>query len=230
MKASRQCAMEIERQRVGKRVSEIVTDVSTSGLKKERGFGDGGGGGGGGGEETSGIQRKNGKTQSRHKSCDIDFAANFPRCRPRHIRDSSCDAAITSLTGIKIQLYIKLSYIAPYLYLSRWYFLRSPPAPISLLLYVLHGFTTPFRYSPLLSAIFVLFRLLHDHSVSHIRIYRKIYSMWRCVVGLCVGSMWHVSSWEKWFRGICCTKIFSKFWFELDESVWSGSLIWSCCY
>lgn len=72
-----------------------------------------------------GIQRKNGKTQSRHKSCDIDFAANFPRCRPRHIRDSSCDAAITSLTGIKIQLYIKLSYIAPYLYLSRWYFLRS---------------------------------------------------------------------------------------------------------
>ena len=66
-----------------------------------------------------GIQRKNGKTQSRHKSCDIDFAANFPRCRPRHIRDSSCDAAITSLTGIKIQLYIKLSYIAPYLYLSR---------------------------------------------------------------------------------------------------------------
>lgn len=229
MKASRQCAMEIERQRVGKRVSEIVTDVSTSGLKKERGFGGGGGGGGGGGE-TSGIQRKNGKTQSRHKSCDIDFAANFPRCRPRHIRDSSCDAAITSLTGIKIQLYIKLSYIAPYLYLSRWYFLRSPPAPISLLHYVLHGFTTPFRYSPLLSAIFVLFRLLHDHSVSHIRIYRKIYSMWRCVVGLCVSSVWYVCSWEKWFRGICCTKIFSKFWFELDESVWSGSLIWNCCY
>lgn len=46
MKASRQCAMEIERQRDGKRVSEIVTDVSTSGLKKERGFADGGVGGG----------------------------------------------------------------------------------------------------------------------------------------------------------------------------------------
>lgn len=44
MKASRQCAMEIERQRDGKRVSEIVTDVSTSGLKKERGFAGGGGG------------------------------------------------------------------------------------------------------------------------------------------------------------------------------------------
>lgn len=42
--------MKIERQRDGKGVSEIVTDVSTSGLKKERerlvgGGGDGGGGG-----------------------------------------------------------------------------------------------------------------------------------------------------------------------------------------
>lgn len=59
-------------------------------------------------------------------------------CRPRHIRDSSCDAAITSLTGIKIQLYIKLSYIAPYLYPSRWYFLPS------LFLHALLGFTIPF--------------------------------------------------------------------------------------
>lgn len=72
------------------------------------------------------VKRKEGKTQSKHKSCDIDFAANFPRCRSRRIRDSSCDAAITSLAGIKIQLYIKLSYIAPYLYLSHWYFLRFP--------------------------------------------------------------------------------------------------------
>lgn len=40
--------MKIERQRDGKRVSEIVTDVSTSGLKKERAFGGGGGSGGGG--------------------------------------------------------------------------------------------------------------------------------------------------------------------------------------
>lgn len=47
----------------------------------------------------------------------------------QRIGDSSCDAAITSLAGIKIQLYIKLSYIAPYLYLSRWYFLRFLPYP-----------------------------------------------------------------------------------------------------
>lgn len=40
--------MKIERQRDGKGVSEIVTDVSTSGLKKEREFGGGGDGGGGG--------------------------------------------------------------------------------------------------------------------------------------------------------------------------------------
>lgn len=98
----------------GRKVERDRTDVST-GVGRGKGRAIGG----------DGIQRKNGKTQSRHKSCDIDFAANFPRCRPRHIRDSSCDAAITSLTGIKIQLYIKLSYIAPYLYLSRWYFLRS---------------------------------------------------------------------------------------------------------
>jgi len=43
----------------------------------------------------------------------------FLAATARRIGDSSCDAAITSLAGIKIQLYIKLSYIAPYLYLSR---------------------------------------------------------------------------------------------------------------
>ena len=43
----------------------------------------------------------------------------FLAASARRIGDSSCDAAITSLAGIKIQLYIKLSYIAPYLYLSR---------------------------------------------------------------------------------------------------------------
>lgn len=43
----------------------------------------------------------------------------FLAASDRRIGDSSCDAAITSLAGIKIQLYIKLSYIAPYLYLSR---------------------------------------------------------------------------------------------------------------
>lgn len=106
--------MEGWREDGGRKVERDRTDVST-GVGRGKGRAIGG----------DGIQRKNGKTQSRHKSCDIDFAANFPRCRPRHIRDSSCDAAITSLTGIKIQLYIKLSYIAPYLYLSRWYFLRS---------------------------------------------------------------------------------------------------------
>lgn len=51
----------------------------------------------------------------------------FLAASARRIGDSSCDAAITSLAGIKIQLYIKLSYIAPYLYLSRWYFLRFLP-------------------------------------------------------------------------------------------------------
>lgn len=53
----------------------------------------------------------------------------FLAASARRIGDSSCDAAITSLAGIKIQLYIKLSYIAPYLYLSRWYFLRFLPNP-----------------------------------------------------------------------------------------------------
>lgn len=81
--------------------------------------------------ETDGSSRGNaGKTQSRHKSWDIDSTANFPRSlAARRIGDSSCDAAITSLAGIKIQLYIKLSYIAPYLYLSHWYFLRFLPSP-----------------------------------------------------------------------------------------------------
>jgi len=70
-----------------------------------------------------------GKTQSRHKSWDIDSTANFPRSLSPTYRRFILWRGNNISRRIKIQLYIKLSYIAPYLYLSRWYFLRFPTEP-----------------------------------------------------------------------------------------------------
>jgi len=70
-----------------------------------------------------------GKTQSRHKSWDIDSTANFPRSLSPTYRRFILWRGNNISRRIKIQLYIKLSYIAPYLYLSRWYFLRFLPNP-----------------------------------------------------------------------------------------------------